>query len=143
MLYIAKALQPVESQTDAVHVVVEPGMSSAQIAHLLEQQGLIRNADIFRYYLYFKGKGSRMQAGEYEITPGKSLDEIIEKLETGDVIQIEMVRVTIPEGYTVRQIAQRMGALEAWNEQALLELLSDKDAFELDILQHIPDDPAI
>lgn len=144
MLYIAKALQPVEPQSEPVHVVVEPGMSSAQIARLLEQHGLIRNAEIFRYYLYYKGKGSRMQAGEYAFTPGDSLDEIIRKLETGDVIPIEMVRLTIPEGYTVRQIAKRMGTMEGWSEQTVLELLSDKEAFaDVELVQHIPDDSSI
>lgn len=143
MLYIANALQPVESQSEPVRVSIEPGMSSAQIGRVLEQHELIRNAEIFRYYLYFKGKGNRMQAGEYAILPGKTIDEIVEQLESGDVVPVEMVRITIPEGFTAVQIAERMGQMEDWDEQQVLKLLSNKDAYDMELLKHIPDLPTL
>lgn len=143
LLYISKALQPVEPSSDPVVIQVEPGMNSGEIAQLLEDNGLIRSAKIFRLYLSFQDKGNRMQAGKYEMYPGQSLDDIIVQLESGDVIPIEMIRITIPEGFTVKQIAERIGSMDAWDEQTVLQLVSQKDLFDFDILDHIPDDPSL
>src|SRR5690606_9596077 len=76
-MFFANGLQPVDPQEEEVRVTVAPGMSSAKIAQLLEDQGLIRSEFVFRYYLRMKKEGSRFQAGEYLMKPGMELDEMI------------------------------------------------------------------
>jgi UPF0755 protein len=81
----------------------------------LERQGLVRNHLIFSLYLKYKQEGHRFQAGTYEMVPGMTFDEIIGKLNRGEVRREPMIRFTIPEGFTLEQIAdtlERVGLID-------------------------------
>ncbi|SIR14021.1 UPF0755 protein [Paenibacillus macquariensis] len=106
--YIWSGLQPVKKSDEVVQFTIEQGMGTTQIASLLHEKALIKNELIFIGYLKWKDQGSRFQAGNYATTPGKSNDEIIAMLNNGDVVKEEMIRFTIPEGYTVVQIADKL-----------------------------------
>lgn len=106
-LFVINGLNPLEPG-DPLKITIEQGMHSGEIAELLEERGIIKNGMIFSYYLRFQNEGSRFQAGTYEMAPGMTLDEIIEKLNRGDVIQ-ETIRFTIPEGFTVEQMGRSPG----------------------------------
>jgi UPF0755 protein len=92
-------------------VELKRGMSPFQFAEVLEKDGIIRNSFLFKYYLRYKHEGPRFQAGVYELKPGMDKDAIIAKLNAGETAQEKTVRVTIPEGYTVLQIADTLGEL--------------------------------
>jgi len=95
---------------DRVTLNVRPGETSAQIALKMEELGLIRNAFLFRFYLSLHHDGRMMQAGKYEMTPGTAISELIAQLQSGRVV-VQTIRVTIPEGFTVEQIAARLDEL--------------------------------
>lgn len=114
--YIWNGMQPVEPAGPAVTFTVEKGMGSAEIASLLEDNGIIRNDMFFRGYLKWVKEGSSFKAGTYMASPGDSYDELIARLNAGDVVKEETVVFTIPEGYTVKQVADKLA--EAWNQPA-------------------------
>ena len=120
-LFIANALQPVEASDQEVRVSIPQGSSSIQIADELKAKGLIKNSSIFTYYLKFKKQGSKFQAGEYAMKPGMTFVEMIDKLNKGDVVKEEMIRITIPEGYTIDQIAAKMSEQSTWKKETFLE----------------------
>lgn len=136
--YVENGLKPAETG-EPVRFTIERGSSSEQIAEVLETSGMIRNAKVFSYYLKFKGEGSRFQAGEYEMTPGLTLDEIIAKLNQGDVVKVEMIRFTIPEGFTVKQIAERIGELGYASSEDILALTAKPQNFMSEAIKEIPD----
>ncbi len=121
-LYIANGLQPVEASEQEVRVSIPPGAGSVQIAKELETKRLIKNSSIFTYYLKVKKQGSRFQAGEYDMKPGLTFDEMIEKLNKGETVKEEVIRITIPEGYTVDQIASKLSEQTPWNKDVFLKL---------------------
>lgn len=137
-LFVAQALQPVELSAQEVHVRIPQGASSPQIARLLEEQGLIRSATIFTYYLKVQGQGSRFQAGEYSMTPGMTLDQMIGKLNSGDIVKEEVIRVTIPEGFTVQQIAAKLGEETPWHAEAFLQEVDAPAQFSASALTGLP-----
>ncbi len=47
------------------------------------------------------GRARRLEAGEYALSRGMSLDDILRRLAAGDVVTVQ---VTIPEGFTVEEI---------------------------------------
>ncbi|WP_438434417.1 endolytic transglycosylase MltG [Gorillibacterium sp. sgz500922] len=106
-LYLWNGLQPTKPAA-AVRVEIPSGTGTLKIAEILETNGLIRNRQLFAVYLKYKGEGSRFQAGMYDLTPGSTLDQLIAKLNAGDTVKAEMIRFTIPEGYTVEQIASKL-----------------------------------
>ncbi|MCJ8011668.1 endolytic transglycosylase MltG [Paenibacillus sp. KQZ6P-2] len=106
--YIWNGMQPVKASDQAVKFTIQSGMGTSKIADVLENSGLIKNATIFKGYLKWKHEGSHFQAGVYEAKPGITYDELIAKMNSGDVVKEAMIRITIPEGYTVEQIAKKV-----------------------------------
>ncbi|MCL2547768.1 MAG: endolytic transglycosylase MltG [Symbiobacteriaceae bacterium] len=90
---------------DIVEVQIEPGMSVNQIGALLVSEGVILDADLFRYYNSKSGLGSSLQAGLYRFNIGMSIAEVTEKMAAGD-IYIPSFVFSIPEGSNIRQIAR-------------------------------------
>lgn len=89
-------------------VVIESGLSIKQIAAKLEDNGLINSAFYFEIYVWFEGIDN-LQAGEYELSPTMAIPEIAAVLSNGWVNRNE-VKVTIPEGFTVKEIDARLAA---------------------------------
>ncbi|WP_438444251.1 endolytic transglycosylase MltG [Gorillibacterium sp. sgz5001074] len=105
--YLNREMQPT-APGETVRVTIPQGTGSAGIASLLHHEGIIRQEWAFMLYLKYKNEGTRFQAGVYELTPGMTQGEIVAKLNRGDVVKEEMLRFTIPEGYTVSQIADKL-----------------------------------
>lgn len=125
--YVLEQLKPAESGAET-EFTIAPGTTSAGIANILEENGLIRNALIFSYYLKYKNIGTGFQAGTYRMAPGTEIKDIIARLNAGDTVEEETIRVTIPEGYTVRQATAAL-VQAGFSEEALLEVLNDPAAF--------------
>jgi len=85
---------------------IKKGESLMEIANNLENQGLIKNKMFFILYIFSAGDAKKLQAGEYFLSPSESINRIAEKIISGDITKIV---VTIPEGFTVRQIEEKMG----------------------------------
>lgn len=128
-LYVSSSLKPVEARDEEIALTIPVGSNSSQIADLLEQEGLIRDAMIFTVYLKYKGEGSKFQAGNYVFRPGTSLSEIIARLNQGDTVKEDMFRFTIPEGFTVLQIADKLSAQGIVNRESFLQAADAKSAF--------------
>lgn len=120
-LYVKHLLSPPAAR-QAVAVAIPPGTDSAGIASILEKQGLIRNHTAFVYYVKYIGEGSHFQAGDYEMTPGMTIRQIVDKLNAGDTVKRETIRFTIPEGYTLKQIADKLGGAGIVNADSFLKL---------------------
>jgi UPF0755 protein len=92
--------------TDALQVVIPRGSSLADIASLLQERGVIANALAFRVLARMQHDDTDVRAGAYAFAPHATSAEILNQLQTGGA-QVA-TWVTIPEGFTARQIAQRL-----------------------------------
>src|SRR5690606_33426458 len=106
------------------------------IGSLLKENGLIRKSRFFAPYVWWKGYARKLQAGVYEIPPGAQIDEILTILSKGGQ---NAVLVTIPESFTVEQIADRLGATEELgiDREAFLEAVQKKE-YKFSFVQNIP-----
>ncbi|TXK79350.1 endolytic transglycosylase MltG [Paenibacillus sp. N3.4] len=138
-LYVANALQPVSATDQEVRVSIPQGASSLQIAKELETKGLIKNSSIFTYYLKAKKQGSKLQAGEYNMKPGMSFEAMIDKMNKGETVKEEMIRVTIPEGYTIEQIAAKLVEQTSWSSSVFLQLVDTANGLQGEAIATIPD----
>jgi UPF0755 protein len=103
----------------AVQVSVPAGSTTTQIASLLHGKGVIKNPDVFRYWVKFKGAGP-FQAGDYQLREHQRFDDVIAVLQRGAREQLS--RMTIPEGFTLAQISERVGKLPGRSTQRFLDL---------------------
>jgi UPF0755 protein len=113
-------------------VVIPRGAPFKGVVRALDEAGLLRSPTGFHLMARLMGVTERVQAGEYELSTTMPPTVILHKLVTGDVMKY---RITIPEGYTVRQIAlqlQEQGIIED-QEQFLAKAFSVEFAAGLGI----------
>lgn len=138
--YIWYQLEPTASG-QTVRVEIPRGSSSNKIADLLADEGIVRNASLFKYYMMYKGEGDKFQAGIYELAPGMDRDAIIAKLNAGETVKAETIRFTIPEGYTLMQIADKLSSEGLVNKEKFLEVATSTAILgTADATLGIPDD---
>jgi UPF0755 protein len=104
--WTALELQPVGADRRRVVFVVRRGDRVATVASRLADAGLVRSATAFFLYASLGGHGSRLRAGRYRLSPSMSVREVVAALRRGG--SPESGVVTIPEGFTVRQIAETL-----------------------------------
>lgn len=90
-------------------IVIPLNYSTADIADLLEEEGIIKSSLLFRLYARYHGHDQLLQAGRYILNPVMGMAEILNELKQGVVFK-ETRRFTIPEGFTLEQIADRLDA---------------------------------
>lgn len=73
-------MSPVNTQNE---FVVNQGDGIISIASRLEKNNLVKNKFIFIFYAYKMGLHSRLQAGDFQLSPSLSTPEIITKLSSG------------------------------------------------------------
>jgi len=86
-------------------VFIPKGSTFKQVVKILNEDGILRSPTRFYLMARLIGVTGRVQAGEYELSTAMIPPVILHRLVSGDVVKY---RVTIPEGYTVRQIALRL-----------------------------------
>ncbi|MCW4114157.1 endolytic transglycosylase MltG [Aurantimonas sp. MSK8Z-1] len=79
------------------------------IAAGLESAGIVSNSWIFTKGVQLAGAASDLKAGEYGFQPGVSMREVMDTIRSGNSI---LHSVTIPEGWTVKQVFDRLSSEE-------------------------------
>jgi UPF0755 protein len=120
-VWLQRKIDPPGPPGAAVGVTIPKGASTARIAAILRDQGVISNATIFRYYLRFKGE-EPFEAGNYELRRNEDFESVVATLRRGGVVAYE--RLTVPEGRTLKQIANLVGKLPGRDGTRFLELAS-------------------
>lgn len=119
-VWVRWQLQPV-GQGTAVVMTIQRGAELGSIAAGLRRQRLIRHAGVFVAYVRWRGDADRIKAGRHRLSPMMSPAEILDQLIHGR--QERNGLVTIPEGFTVRRIAERLKARGVIDDaQAFLRL---------------------
>ncbi len=88
-------------------IVVREGMNTADIAELLHEKRLVKDAAAFRLEARYKGLATKLQAGPYQIEGGLSNGQIVDVMVKG---RVKQVRFTVPEGFTVVKTAKKLEA---------------------------------
>ena len=129
--YSYYALSPVDHRTEIVTVEIPKGTSFPRSVDLLEEAGLVKHKYLFYALVLARNARGHIKAGEYEMSASLSPLDIINKLVKGD---IKVYPVTIPEDFTLREIAVRLASYRLVDEKLFLSLAKDtKLLAELDI----------
>lgn len=109
---------------EPVTVTVGKGGSARRAASQLKEARVISSENVFLALLKLSGKSQSIKAGTYELAPRMSVFEVIAVLTSGRTAK---TRITIPEGYTAKQIAELLGSKGLADEnEALGIILKDK-----------------
>ncbi|MFB3884538.1 MAG: endolytic transglycosylase MltG [Thermodesulfobacteriota bacterium] len=102
-------------------ITLRRGMPLKKIATILEQEGIIRNKHFFTAMTTLLGKKGKIKAGEYEFHTRMLPLKVLHSLVKG---QVKRHLVTIPEGFTLSQIAQTLQDLDIVGRELFLQKAS-------------------
>ena len=96
---------PVEHQAADKVITIDPGSGTQTIISRLSESGVVSNPLALKIYLRVTGRGGSLKAGDYKFPSPISAIQAVEKIRRGDV---DLDRVTIPEGYNRFDIAETL-----------------------------------
>ena len=119
-------LGPVNSKdkTD-IEVEIKSGTSSAQIADMLEEKNLIRNAFVFKVYIKLNNVSS-LKASTYKLNKTMSVGKIVDTLEKGNTYNPDEVRLTFKEGKRITDYAKLISSETNNSYDDIINTLNDK-----------------
>lgn len=82
-------------------VIVRDGDGVADIARRLESAGVVRSALVFRMWARWSGRDRGLQPGTYRFATAPEIPALLDRLTAG----VAPIEVTVPEGLTLREIA--------------------------------------
>lgn len=95
------------TEGNPVEVTIEEGSSTRQVAQELKDAGVIRYETAFLMKIYFSDNRGKLRYGTFALNDGMCLDDVIAALVTGGA-QKEEQSFTIPEGYSIPMIAEKL-----------------------------------
>ncbi|HSA59723.1 MAG TPA: endolytic transglycosylase MltG [bacterium] len=99
-------------------VVVEKGTTVSKIVEVLHAKGVVSRPSLFKAYVLLMQAAPKIRAGEYVFAPGLTPPEVLAQLLKGD---FSTRRITIPEGWSVKEIAKSLAAQGLVSEERFLE----------------------
>jgi UPF0755 protein len=100
----ALQLRPVDpNDSSSIEVRVPEDSSARGVASFLKQNGLIRSELVFLSYCRQQGLDKELKPGLYVFSKSQSVKELAIQISQG---KVKSSSLTIPEGYTVRQIGE-------------------------------------
>lgn len=99
--------RPLGSLEEKKVFTIEKGDGVNQVAIKLKEQNILKRTFNFETYLWLRNLEDNLQAGEYQLTSDLSAKDLAHKFTQGDILPAE-VWVTIPEGFTSKEIEKRL-----------------------------------
>ena len=133
---IVAEIHAVGRKAGQVTVEIPQGAGASTIGKVLQDNGVIGNALIFRLYTY--GKTYDFQYGTFTLNPSDGYDVLIEDLQQTQALR-DTVTLTVPEGTEVREIVDMLVALELGTKEEIKQIINTYD-FDFPLLSQMPTD---
>jgi UPF0755 protein len=120
-LWWKNAIAPTRTRSELITVQVPEGASADAIGQQLQEAGLIKSVmawKLWARWIGFKSPQGGFQTGTYELSATESLPTLAEKIWTG---QVQQASFTIPEGWTIKEMASYFEQQGWFSAQAFLE----------------------
>ena len=112
---------------EPVRITVPPGVSFETVLDTLVDRGIVSGPLRFGLYARLKGADRKVRAGDYDLVPGGAWSEILEPLTRG---RVSTQGMTIPEGFTLGDMADRIAEVTEQHPDTVRARLSDPSAHE-------------
>src|SRR4030043_1465570 len=99
-------------------IFIKKGTHLKKVSEILEQKGIIKSRHFFTLLTTALGKKTKIRAGEYEFHTRMLPLDVLDALVKG---RLKSHLVTIPEGYTLSQIAQLLEDLSLIEKKGVLQ----------------------
>jgi UPF0755 protein len=124
--------------------VIAPGEPARYVAQRLQNAGFVSDADLFNLYLRVTGLDRRINAGNFMLADNMTIPEIAEALQNA---LFEEVLVTIPEGFRLEEIADRLAENNVMSAEQFLTAVRQPRTLSIfdnyDFLQGLPPEASL
>jgi UPF0755 protein len=124
-----------------VELEIKPGMNFYDLSVVLQKKGVVKSAFVLRHLASNRGIDRKLSPGKYVFKTGSDYEEVLEIINKGPVVRV--IKVTIPEGFSNRQVASRVANLLKLDEKRFLDFInSGRPFFEnhYSFLKNVPVD---
>ncbi|WP_070120769.1 endolytic transglycosylase MltG [Bacillus marinisedimentorum] len=136
-MYVKSALEPADANDKTIKDITVPiGSSVSKIANILEENGIVKDATIFRYYVKYKNEQG-FQAGDYKLSPSMEIEDIIDSLKTGKILADPIFKMTVPEGKQIPEIIEIIAKHTPYKEEEIEAKLND-EAYLKELMELYP-----
>lgn len=104
-------------------LVIRQGESLKHVVRRLSKDGLLNYPGLVTFLGVVRGDSSRIKAGEYLLEGSISSHKFLDSIVTG---RVRLVSLTIPEGFSLQEIARRLEKKSLGNAAEFLRLCKDK-----------------
>ena len=101
-----------------IHIKIRAGMSTSEIADQLAEKNIISSSLKFRIVSRLRDYDDKMKPGTYVFSENMEDEEVFEKILNGEKF---VVTFTIPEGFGVKEIANRLYDLDIVDKKDFLD----------------------
>ena len=142
--YVLDSLLPIDANSKKyVTVQIPDGSNVQEIGTTLEKAGLVKHGLIFSFYAKYKNY-TDLKAGYYTLQKSMSTEDLLKELQKGGTDEPQepvLATLTIPEGYTIDQIAQAVGQLqgdfkEPLTAEAFLAKVQDENFISQEVAKY-------
>ena len=131
---LANDLCSLNKKDVTVTIEVTEGETLGQVARQLKQEGLINYKWFFKLFGAVRHAGDKIGIGTYELNTDMDYNALIQGMSNRNAtINADTVTVTIPEGYSVRQIVSLLAKYGVNSEDALLDA-AERGSFDYSFL---------
>ena len=124
IVFILLIVFQVTKEDKVVEVFIPKGSSPHKIAKILKDSDVISSQKLFMSLIKFYGYSTKLQAGLYDFNKKDSLNTIIEKIKKGES---KNIKVTIPEGFNIKQIAKVLAENKICDEEKFIGLAAEQN----------------
>lgn len=118
--------KPVQKENgQVIRIEIQEKTGTVAIAQLLEQNQVIKNANVMKIYAKLNHITS-LKAGKYDLNNAEDLPSILSHIQNGEVID-ETVKITFVEGKNMRSIAKTIAEKTVNSEEDVFALLKDEE----------------
>lgn len=118
------ANEPLDNNKTGKTIIIRQGQGLGAVSQSLTEVGIIKNSFKFKLIARFKGFDKQIKAGEYLLSSSMPPLEILKIINKGKVL---LYRLTIPEGYSMEQIAGLAVGAGFGSKEDFMKLLTDTD----------------
>jgi peptidoglycan lytic transglycosylase G len=119
-LWVLSNVQSSTAGNADVVVEIQQGWTPAQVGDALQQAGVIDSSLAFQKVATSAGYASDYAAGRYDFVENSAPREALDTLRGGPRRIVPDLKLLLPPGLTIGQIAERVGKLEGKSAQAFL-----------------------
>lgn len=125
--YIANGMSPVSGDDTMRPFVIQSGETVEAIADHLQEEGFIKNATVFRGYVWSQGISGSLKAGEFQLNSAMGVENIARALQENSKESNE-VTITILEGWSNARIGEYLEEKGVLTKEEWLEAAATTDS---------------